>query len=193
LKRAGTLIGALLLGLCVNAHSQSLSLGLSSGGFFPKEQTYRDIYGSSFPIDFEARLGLFKNFGLAAGVSYIDDSGEALNIDQGQDSYPVRFRMVSFPLSAFLLFPLNGVSLLGGAGVSFHSYEETWQTVSISNEGNSTKPFIYGGVEFRLLARVAARLTLRYETISSGENPLLADEINLGGLTVLVGVSVRVF
>jgi opacity protein-like surface antigen len=192
-RRAGILVGAICLGLCANAHSQSLSLGLSSGGFFPKEQTYRDIYGASLPLEFEVRVGLFKNLGLAAGVSYVGDSGEALNIDQGQDSYPVRFRMVSFPLSAFLLFPLNGVSLLGGAGVSFHSYEETWQTVSISNKGNSTKPFVYGGVEFRVLSRVAARLTLRYETISSGENPLLANEINLGGLTVLAGVSVRVF
>ena len=193
MRRAGILAGAMCLGLCANAHSQSLALGLFSGGFFPKEQTYRDIYGASLPLEFEFRLGLFKNLGLAAGVSYVGDSGEALNVDQGQDSYPVRFRMVSFPLSAFLLFPLNGVSLLGGAGVSFHSYEETWQTVSISHEGNSTKPFIYGGVEFRLLARVAARLTLRYENISSGENPLLANEINLGGLTLLAGVSVRIF
>ena len=193
MRRAGILAGAMCLGLCANAHSQSLALGLFSGGFFPKEQTYRDIYGASLPLEFEFRLGLFKNLGLAAGVSYVGDSGEALNVDQGQDSYPVRFRMVSFPLSAFLLFPLNGVSLLGGAGVSFHSYEETWQTVSISHEGNSTKPFIYGGLEFRLLARVAARLTLRYENISSGENPLLANEINLGGLTLLAGVSVRIF
>lgn len=192
MKRPGILIGAILLGLGVNAGAQSLSLGLGAGGFFPQSQTYRDIYGSGFPVDFELRLGLFRNLGLAAGVSYISDSGEALNIDQGQDSYPVRFRMVSFPVSAYLLFPLNGVSLLGGAGVSVHSYEETWQTTSISFKGNTTKPFVYGGVEFRVLPGVAARLTLRYETINAGKNSSLADEINLGGLTVQVGVSVRV-
>jgi opacity protein-like surface antigen len=101
--------------------------------------------------------------------------------------------MVSFPLSAFLLFPLNGVSLLGGAGVSFHSYEETWQTVSLSHKGNTTKPFVYGGAEFRVLPRVAVRLILRYETISSEKNPYLAYDMNLGGLTALAGVSVRVF
>ncbi len=193
MKRPGILIGALLICLGVSARAQSLSLGLGAGGFFPKSQTYRDIYGSGFPIDFELRVGLFRNLGLAAGISYISDSGEALNIDQGPDSYPVRFRMVSFPVSAFLLFPLNGVSLLGGAGVSVHSYEETWQTTSISFKGNTTKPFVYGGIEFRVLPGVAARLTLRYETINAGKNPSLADEINLGGLTVQAGVSVRVF
>lgn len=193
MKRTGILIGALWLGLCANARSQSLSLGLAAGGFFPREQTYRDVYGSSFPLEFEVRFGLIKNLGLAAGVSYINDSGQALNIGQGQDSYAVRFKMVSIPLSAYLLFPLNGLSLFGGAGASVHSYEETWQTVSISNTGNTTKPFIYAGVEFRVLSRVSARLTLRYENIDAGENPALAREINLGGLTLLAGVSVRIF
>ena len=193
MKKPGILIGALVLSLSAGVYAQTLSLGVSSGLFFPGDKTYRDVYGKSVPLDFEVRLGLFKYLGLAAGMSYIRDAGQAINVNQGQDVYSVRFRMVSFPLSAYLLFPLNGISLLAGAGMSVHSYEETWQTVPLKHKGNRTKPFVYAGVEYRVLPRVAARLTLRYETIGSGKNPFLANEINLGGLSLLTGVSVRVF
>jgi hypothetical protein len=192
-RRAGVLIAMLIVGLGVDAHSQTLSLGLSSGGFFPKDKTYRDIYGVSLPLEFEARLGLFENFGLAAGVSHIRSGGDAVNVNKGQDRYPVRFRMTSFPLSSYFLFPLGGVTLLGGAGLSVHSYQETWQDLELRHKGKVTRPFVYAGAEHRFLPRLAARLALRYETVNAGRNPFLADEIDLGGLTLLVGVSVRVF
>ncbi len=193
MKRAAALFGGLWLGLCLNVFSQSLSLGVSSGAFFPKDKTYRDIYAVSIPLEFEVRVGVFRHLGLAAGVSSISDSGAAVNVSQGPDRYPVRFRMVSFPLSVYLLFPMRAVTLLGGAGMGLHSYEETWQTVTLSRKGTTSKPFVYAGVEYRVLPRLAARLTLRYENIGAGKNPYLANEINLGGLSLLAGVAVRVF
>lgn len=193
MKKPGILWAVLVLGLCVSAYPRTLSLGLSSGLFFAKNTTYWDIYGLSIPLEAELRLGMFRNLGLAAGISCVRDSGQAVNVNRGSDGYPVRIRMVSFPFSAYIQFPLDGVSLVGGAGLSFHSYEETWQTVSISHKGNTTKPFVYAGAECRVLPRIAARLTLRYETITAGKNPFLANEINLGGLTLLAGVSVRIF
>lgn len=192
MKKPGILVGVLLLGLGVQAHAQKLSLCLSGGSFFPAERTYRDVYGNSVPLDFEVRLGVIKNLGLAAGVSYISDSGNAVNLSQGRDSYPVRFRRISFPLTAYLIFPLGDFSFFGGAGVSFHSYEEEWQTVPLSHKGNKTKPLAYGGVEYRILPRVGVRLALRYELIKAGSNPLRTDEVDLGGLTVLAGVSLRI-
>ncbi len=40
---------------------------------------------------------------------------------------------------------------------------------------------------------VAARLTIRYESLKAGLNPYMDREINLGGLILLVGISIRVF
>jgi opacity protein-like surface antigen len=193
MKRPGILIVALWLGLSTGGFAQTLSVGASFGLFFPESETYRSVYGQSLPFDLEVRLGLSRYLGLTAGVGYIADSGQAINRNQGQDSYPVRFRMVSFPFSVYFLVPLDGFSLFAGAGMSVHSFEEEWQTVPLSHTGDSTKPMVYAGAEYRFLERLAARLTLRYETISAGRNPFLADEINLGGLTVLAGVTVRIF
>ncbi len=193
MKKPGILIGVLMLGLGLQAHAQTLSLCLSGGLLFPAEKTYSDVYGNSAPLDFEVRLGVLKNLGLAAGVSYISDSGQAINLNQGPDRYPVQFRRVSIPLSAYLLLPLKGVSVFAGGGIGFHSYEEKWQTVPLSRKGNTTKPLVYTGVEYRLLPRVGVRLALRYEFIKAGANPLRTDKVDLGGLTLLGGVSIRVF
>jgi len=192
LRRRGLLFAVFFLGLCPFALPQSLSVSVSAGGFFPKDGNYGDIYGTGLPLEFEARLGVFGNFGLAAGVSYLRQTGSAANVDQGPDSYPVDFRMVSFPVSACLLVPLGGTAaLFGGAGLSVHSFKETWENVTLEHTGSTTNPFVYAGLEYGFLNRVAGRLTVRYETISAGANPFLVDEVNLGGLTVLVGVSVR--
>ena len=193
MKRRAILIVALWLGLSAGLFAQTLSVGVSAGLFFPGNETYQDVYGNSLPLDLDVRLGLTRYLGLAAGVSYVEDSGQAVNVNKGQDSYPVRFRMVSFPFSVYLLVPLDDFSLFAGAGMSVHSFKEEWQTVALSHKGDSTKPLVYAGAEYRFLQRVAARLTLRYETIRAGKNPFLADGINLGGLTLLAGISVRIF
>ena len=193
MKKAGLVLVAGWLGLCAHGYAQTVSVGVSSGLFFPQEKTYRDIYGNSLPVEVELRAGLTGNLGFAAGIGYLGDSGQALNINQGPDRYPVRFRRFSFPVSVVLLLPMNDVSLFAGAGMSLHSYEEKWQTAALTHKGTKIKPLAYAGVEYRLLPRLAARLSLRYETISAGKNPSLAKEINLGGLTVLGGVSLKIF
>lgn len=193
MRRRVLLLGVLVLGLCAAAHPQTLSLGVSAGGHFPRKGLYRDIYGAGLPVEGEVRLTLFRNFGLAAGLGYLRQAGEAVNVNAGPDNYTVRFRMVSFPVSGYILFPLDRLTLLGGAGLSFHSYEEEWQDAALGSEGSATKPFVYAGLEVGIGPRLGARLTVRYETITAGKSPFLADEIDLGGLTLLLGLSVRLF
>ncbi len=193
MRKAGLLVAALFFGLGIDAYSQSLSLGLSAGGFFPKDKTYQEIYGTCLPFDFEAQLKLFRNFGLAAGICYIRQTGDAVKINSGPDRYPVQFRRVSFPLSVYVFIPLNKVILLGGAGLGIHFYEEEWETVAMSFKGDMAKPFVYASLEHGILSRFAARLTIRYESLKAGLNPYLGRRINLGGLTLLVGISIRVF
>jgi len=193
LKKAGVILVVGWLVLWAHGYAQTISVGVSSGIFFPQEKTYRDIYGTSLPVEIEVRAGLARYLGFAAGIGYLGDSGQALNINQGPDRYPVRFRKFSFPLSVVLLFPMNELSLFAGAGMSLHSYEEKWQTTTLTHKGTKIKPMAYAGVEYRLLPRLAARLSLRYETISAEKNPSLAKEVNLGGLTILGGVSLKIF
>jgi len=193
LKKAGLIIVAGWLGLGAQGYAQTISVGVSSGLFFPQEKAYRDIYGTSLPFEIEVRAGLTKYLAFAAGMGYLRDSGQALNVNQGPDRYSVEFRRFSFPVSVVLLFPMDNLSLFAGAGMSLHSYEEKWQTITLTHTGTKIKPLAYAGVEYRVLPRVAARLSVRYEIIRAEKNPSLAKELNLGGLTIQGGVSLKIF
>ena len=186
-------LGVLLLSLAASAQ-MTVGFSLSSGIQFPKEEIYRDIYGRSMPLALEVRVGISRSFGLAAGVEYLSDSGRALNINQGELDFPVRFRKTAYPLSGYFLLPLGQrISLRGAAGISFHSYREEWKDLDLSHEGSTAKPFLSAGLEYAIVARLAVYLWLRYESISTDWGPYIQREVDVGGLSLLAGLTFRIF
>jgi hypothetical protein len=75
-RKAGLLVAVLFFGFAAGAHSQSLSLSVSAGGFFPKDETHQEIYGTGLPLDFEAQLRLFRNLGLVAEIFQVSQTGD---------------------------------------------------------------------------------------------------------------------
>ncbi len=191
MRTARWLAAAALFFLCANAYSRAVVVSLSSGLFFPKEKIYRDVYGQSLPLDLEIRLGIGRHFGLAAGLEFLSDTGRAFNVNQGEDDYPVRLRMVSFPASIYFLYPLAKVSLFLGVGLSYHSYEEKWESAALSHKGKKTNLVAYTGAELRFSSRISARLALRYESIEVEPASVISTRINLGGISLLGGISFR--
>jgi hypothetical protein len=191
MRKKIALAAAAVLFLVVTSYPQAVSFSLSSGLLFPKEEIYRDIYGQSVPLALEFRVGLSRNFGLAVGFEYLSDSGTALNINQGDTDFPLRFRMVSYPVSGYFLYPFGKISLSIAAGIGFHSYREEWEDLDLIHEGKRSKPFISGGIEYRFIPRLAVRLFVRYESIATERSPYLQREVNLGGLSLLGGLSFR--
>lgn len=178
--------------LGLTSYAQVVSLSLSSGLFLPKEEIYRDIYGQSMPLALEVRIGIGRNFGLAAGIEYLSDKGTALNINQGDDAFSLHFRMISYPISGYLVYPRGKLSLSAAAGISIHSYKEEWKDLDHTHEGSRTNPFLSGGIEYHIAPRLAVHLFLRYQSIVTELNPLIQKEINLGGFSLLAGLSLRV-
>jgi len=191
-KKIG-LAAAAVLFLGLTSFSQDVSVSLSSGLLFPKEEIFRDIYGQSMPLVLEFRIGISRYFGLAAGIEYLSAKGTALNVNQGDTEYPLRFRMISFPVSGYFLYPMGKISLYVGAGISYHSYKEEWEDLDLDHEGNKAKPFVSGGLEYRIVPRLTVRLFLRYESIVSDRGAYVQREVNLGGLSLLGGLSFRLF
>jgi len=192
-KAERRLAAAALFFLCANLYSQNVSLSLSSGLFFPKEKIYKDIYGHSLPLDLEFRIGLSRYFGLSVGAAYLNDHGNAVNVHQGEDEYPVYLRMISFPASIFVGYPFARVSAFFGLGFSHHSYEEKWEGLALSHKGKKTSMIAYSGAEVRLSSRISARLALRYESIEAEPASPLFEGVNLGGISLLGGISFRLF
>jgi len=191
-KGARRLSAALLFFLCANLYSQNVSVSLASGLFFPQEKIYKDVYGHSLPVDLEFRVGLGRYFGLSVGAAYLNAHGNAVNADQGKDEYPVRLRMISFPVSVYVVYPFARISAFFGLGFSSHSYEEKWEGMALSHKGKKTSLIAQSGAELRLSSRISARLALRYERIEAEPASSLFDGVNLGGISLLGGFSFRI-
>ena len=183
----------LVLGLTAAAPGQELSLSFGAGGFFPSDENYRQIYGSSLSLAGDIWLKLKGPVGFAAGFGRTADKGVAEPMDGGTETYAVEFWRTSIPLLVFYQIDAGPVAIRLGAGAGIHSYRETWQTVDLDFGGHKISPRIVLAVSAAVLKRVSLFCSGSFESIRTGESSLPDASINLGGFQVLGGLEFRVF
>lgn len=192
MKRRVPLGLALGLALAVSAQAQRLSFSLSAGIFSPGQEMYREIYGPGVPLSFEGWLDFGSGFGLSAGVTRLRDSGLAVAVSGGGEEYPLKFERVSIPLTLFFVLRTGGTILRLGAGLAYHSYRESWQTVDLGFEGTKFAPRLSAAFEAPVLGRVSLLFSLAHESIATGIPSPTGRNVTLGGFQVLGGLSFRV-
>jgi len=193
MKRAWVLGSLLILGLAAAAPARELTVSLSSGSFFARQSVSRRIYGSSIPVSLEAGFKLKWGVGVSAGLVSIRDRGSALSLDGGEEEYGLKFRRLAIPVSAFYALESGKFEFRFGAGASFNSYAEDWESVDLGFEGNKVSPRFYAFAGYAVLPRWSLVGSVVYESIPTGAGSLLGENINLGGFQILAGVSYRVF
>jgi hypothetical protein len=193
--KARRLVFGLVLagGLAAAGLAQETSVSFTAGGFFAGEGAYREIYGTSVPLSLELWWKSKGPFGLSAGFGWLEDDGLAIARGEGDEEYPVEFRMTSIPLVAFYEVDLKSVRVRVGAGVGIHSYEEAWPTSALVFAGEKVGPRFIVSTFVGLSGRFSLVGTFVYENISTGAGSLLSSNVNLGGYQFLFGVSYRVF
>jgi len=182
-----------VLGLSVFAGAQRLSLSLAAGNFSASEDAYRQIYGSGVPYAADIWLRAIGPFGLAVGYNQIRDKGNAVPLGEDGPEYLVKFSRSSIPVVIFYQIDLKAVAVRFGAGLGFHHYEETWETVDLGFEGNKASPRFVIAASVALLGRFSLFGSATYDTIPTGAGSPLVEEVNLGGFQVLAGISFRIF
>jgi len=187
---AGLVVG---LGLAGAARAQELSISLAAGSFSASQAAYRRIYGSGVPLAADVWLKLKGNIGFSAGFSRLTDKGRAVPLGEDGAEYPLKFRRTSIPVIAFYQIDLNAVAVRFGAGLCFHRYEETWETVDLGFKGNKASPRFVIAASVALLGRFSLFGSLTYDTIPTGAGSPLVQAVNLGGLQLLGGVVFRIF
>jgi len=182
-----------VLGLSVFAGAQRLSLSLAAGNFSASEEAYRQIYGSGVPYAADIWLRAIGPFGLAVGYNRIRDEGNAVLLGEDGPEYAVKFSRSSIPVVVFYQIDLKAAAVRFGAGLGFHHYEETWETVDLGFEGNKASPRFVIAASVALLGRFSLFGSATYDTIPTGAGSPLVAEVNLGGFQALVGISFRIF
>jgi hypothetical protein len=184
---------ALTLGLAVAAPAQELSLSLGAGGFFPSDDNYRLIYGSSLSFVGDIEIKLRGPLGFSVGFGRMSDKGVAVPMDGGTATYPVEFRRTSVPLIVFYQFDVGPVAICLGTGAGIHSYREAWQTADLDFEGHKVSPRYVLKISAELFKKISLFCSGTYESIRTGAGADLARNIDLGGFQLLGGLAFRIF
>lgn len=182
-----------VLGLIAAAPAQELSLSFGAGGFFPSDDNYRLIYGSSLSFAGDICLKLKGPVGFATGFGRMSDKGVAVPGSYGTETYPVEFRRTSIPLIVFYQFDVGRLAIRLGTGAGIHSYRETWQTVDLDFEGHKVSPRYVLNVSAELFKKISVFCSGTYESIRTGAGSDLARNIELGGFQLLGGLAFRIF
>ncbi|MBE3112022.1 MAG: hypothetical protein IMZ46_16215 [Acidobacteria bacterium] len=192
---AGRRIAAflVLLGLAAAARAQGLSVSLAAGSFRASEEVYREIYGAGTPFAVDVWLKFKGPFGLAVGYGWVGDTGLAVPMDGGDAEYPVEFRRTSIPVVVFYQLDFKAVDIRLGAGLCAHRYEEMWETVDLGFKGNKASPRFFAAVSVALLGRLSLFGSATYDTIPTGAGSPFVNEVDLGGVQILGGISFRIF
>jgi hypothetical protein len=191
--------GLMLLFFCsaLSVFPQTLSVRAGAGVLFPREDSYKKIYGNSFPLLFEAKVRVFKNCGFTAGLDWRSDKGKAWPLGEAAEEFPLRFKMISIPVSVFCEFPIKmgtvPVDAAFGLGISWNSYKENWETAELSHGGKTWGPLVYAAVDFRIVSRAGLFASLRWESVPTGQESPFGRNINLGGIKLLGGVIFYLF
>lgn len=192
MKARGLLGAGLVLALTASAQARSLSISLSAGVFAAGQEAYREIYGPGFSVTFESRYEFKGGLGLSAGFFRLRDKGTAVAVSGGGEDYPLSFERIAVPLTVSYTRRLRGPVLRLGAGLTYHSYREEWRTADLGIEGTCWGPRLCAAVEAPILGRLSLLGSVIYESIATGIRSPLGDKVNLGGLQVLGGISLRV-
>ncbi len=182
-----------VLGLAAAARAQELSVSLAAGYFRASEEAYRGIYGPSLPFSADIWLKLRGPFGLGAGVATLGDKGKAVPMGEDGAEYPIKFRRASIPVVVFFQFDLKVVDIRLGAGMCAHRYEEKWATVDLGFKGNKVSPRFFATASAAMIGRLSFFGSATYDTIPTGAGSPLVNEVNLGGVQILGGISFRIF
>lgn len=192
MKRRATVLGlaaALAFCLALAAQAQELTVSAAAGGMFPSNRLYRGIYGRSLVLAGDVWLDLKGPLGLTAGFSALSDDGVASGPD---DLYEVKLTRRTVPVVAYGRFSAGPVTVRAGAGLAFHRVSETWRTVDLDFTGNRTAPRFLLSASVRLAGRLSLLACATYDPLRVKKD-LYSDSVDVGGLTAVAGLSLRIF
>jgi hypothetical protein len=130
-----------------------------------------------------------------SGLRFVESEGKTLVEEPVQvaESFPIRFRMHSAAFGWAVDLPIRHVTVTAGAGVTCNWYRETLSEANLFTRGTAVGFLAQATAMYPLGRRVSLLGRLGFSSISSGTDPAANRRINLGGIDMVGGLSVRLF
>jgi hypothetical protein len=167
----------------------SAAVGISS----PADESVNQVYaGTHVPWSLDADVRVVGGLSAFAGFRSLAVDGQASGIDPSSgvsDDTRLTTRSIMFGVRIHL--GRGRLGFFAGGGTALTSYTETWPDVDSGFSGDVWGPAVHGGVQYRVWRRIGVIGRVDYFRAVTGEGSLLDNDVNLGGLDVSTGVTIR--
>lgn len=168
---------------------EHVETGFLTGYFHPSQSEFREIYGDGYPKFFFISLKIKANLFFSTGYEHVNFRGKA--IGEGEEDYPISFNMRNIPISVFYRFKFRKVESAMGIGLVHCFYKEKWESISLEYSGSKRGYMGFTSLKIPLTKTLSFVTSFRLERIYSEESTF-SKGIDLGGLKILFGISIKV-
>jgi hypothetical protein len=168
----------------------------AAGLFYPVQDAFRKVYEPpAWPLELQLGRELGRKMDLYAAARYLRASGSTVPLPPlfPEEAYALRLEVLCLRLG--LNYRLGGgrIAPFFGAGVQYAFFKETWRDLPVEAHGRRAGFFAAAGGSCRLGRSLHLLAQLDYSFLAAGASGGLAESVNLGGLSLMLGVRCGIF
>jgi len=170
------------------------NVSTSVGVLRPSDESFRALYGGSHaPVAVQLEYRLWSRLALFGGVQYLGADGRTIaeGVQDGDESFPLRFTTYSIRAGALVLVPKRKWTMFAGGGANYSTYREEWTGAPISVSGTAYGLVVQAGARRVLTGPISLSGGVEYTYLPADSDASPGGTIDLGGLGVSLGVGIR--
>lgn len=178
------------------AGGQRFFVTAAAGFYYPGQGAFRKVYEKPvWPVELQLGWELNRALHLFGAARYERASGNTLLLSprQPDESYALRLDILCLRLGVNYSFRPRRFAPFVGAGILYAFFRETWPQLPVAAQGRKAGFFAAAGGHYRLGRSVRLLAQLDYSSIPVGAGNGLAERVNLGGLSLMLGLGCGIF
>lgn len=157
---------------------------------------FNEVYrGVQVPLSVQLDCRVFRRIYAFSGFRFVGIEGEAISEEpvQAQEEFQTKFKMYSAAIGWAVAMPIRRATVTAGAGITCNWYREILAEANLSTRGTAIGFLAQTAARYPLSRRFSVLGRLGFSSIPSRTDPVTNGRINLGGIEVSGGLSVRLF
>jgi len=178
------------------AHGHRFYVAAAAGFFYPGQDAFRNVYDKpAWPLEIQLGRELDRKLDMFAAARYLRASGSTVPLPPvfPEETYALRLEVLSLRLGLNYRLGRGRVVPFLGAGVQYAFFKEAWRDLPVEAHGRKAGLFAQAGGRYGLGRSLHILAQLDYSSIHGGPGSGLAESVNLGGLSLMLGVRCGIF
>lgn len=175
---------------------QRFFIAAAAGIFRPGQDAFRQVYEKpAWPVELQLGWEVTPRLFLFGAARYLRASGNTIPLPSvhPEETYVLRLEVLALRLGLNYRLGRGRIVPFLGAGIQYAFFREKWQDLPIEAQGRKAGFFAQAGGRCRLSRSLHLLAQLDYSSIPAGAGSGYTESLNLGGPSLMLGLSCGIF